>query len=176
MDFLSSLTATSKKRKLPFLVIGGQAIAAWNVPRETADFDILVNRDQKPAWMDCVAEMKYHLFHDGGNFLQFTSTAFPSWPLDLMLVSPETFAKMAQAAVSKRLLGHELRLPSLPHLIALKLHALKQDLPHRRVRDFLDVVELLQNNGSHPADPDIKPVFEQFGTPAIYEKVVNACS
>ncbi len=176
MDFVPNLIATSEKRNLPFLVIGGQAIAAWNVPRETADFDILVNRDHKAAWMDCLAGMKYFLFHDGGNFLQFTSTEYPSWPLDLMLVSPDTFAKMAHAAVSKRLLGHEMRLPSLPHLIALKLHALKQDLPHRRIRDFLDVVELLQNNGSKPADPEIKQVFEQFGTQAIYEKVIHACS
>jgi len=85
-------------------VIGGQAIAAWNVPRETADFDSLVNRDHKPAWMDCLAGMKYSLFHDGGNFLQFTPTEYPSWTLELMLVSPETFAKMTHAAVSKRLL------------------------------------------------------------------------
>ena len=176
MEFVTALTQAAASRGLPFLVIGGQAIAAWNVPRETADFDILVDRSQSVEWSECLGELKYVLFHDGGNFLQFNSILYSAWPVDLMLVSPETFTRMRAAAIAKPLLGHDLLLPSLPHLIALKLHALKQDLPHRRIRDFLDVVKLLQNNRVHPSEPAMKTIFEQFGTQAIYEKVLHACT
>jgi hypothetical protein len=42
--------------------------------------------------------------------------------------------------------GGRCRVPSLDHLIALKLHVLKQRLSHRGYKDFMDVLSLVQAN------------------------------
>lgn len=174
MSFIVELVAAARGRGLPFLVIGGQAVAAWGVDRQTADFDLLVDRSQTEAWKECLGTLGYSLDHDGGNFLQFSSSRHPAWPVDLMLVQPTTFAKMRAAAVPRSLLAETLSVPALLHLVALKLHALKQDLPHRRIRDFLDVVELLQANHVDPREEGVRETFEQFGTHELYEEVQQA--
>ena len=61
--------------------------------------------------------------------------------------------------------SESLRIVSAEHLVALKLHALKQELEHRRLRDFLDVVDVIKKNRLDLHSAEMKEVFEKFGTP-----------
>lgn len=64
---------------------------------------------------------------------------------------------------------------SAEHLVALKLHALNQELEHRRLRDFLDVVGIINKNSLDLDSAGMKEVFEKFGTPELYQKVKLGC-
>ena len=65
-----------------------------------------------------------------------------------MLVQEKTFSQIFDASQSADLFGIKTRVSSLEHLIALKLHALKNTRMHRFLKDFLDVENLIQITGS----------------------------
>jgi hypothetical protein len=175
MDFAASFDDLTRNAGLDFVVIGGQAVGAWGVQRETIDVDIVIDKMKREEWIECLKELEFTVLHDGGTFLQFASGRLPTWPLDLMLVPAETFKKLFDASEFRELFDRKFRIPALLHLVALKLHALKQGLAHRRIRDFLDVVELLQVNDRDPRSLEVKAIFEQFGTEELYEQIVHAC-
>jgi hypothetical protein len=58
---------------------------------------------------------------------------------------------------------------ALDHLIALKLHAMKQKLPHRTSKDAEDVELLVRRNNINLTKPEYKALFLKFGTLEIYE-------
>lgn len=70
--------------------------------------------------------------------------------------------------------GVEAKMPSLKHLIALKLHVLKQGLAHRTVRDLDDVIMLVLKNGLDIRTDGWRNLFSRYGTAELYEKVLRA--
>jgi len=54
--------------------------------------------------------------------------------------------------------------PSLDHLLALKLHALKQKLPHRTSKDAEDVEMLIKRNGLDISRSHYEELFLKYGT------------
>jgi len=59
------------------------------------------------------------------SFAQFSPAQHGAWPVDLMFVKRGTFSPMLAAAREVEMYGVRLKIPSLEHLLALKLHALK---------------------------------------------------
>ena len=120
------LKACTEQAKLPFLVIEGHAVIAHGYQRNTADLDVLVRRSDLDTWMKALAELHYVPVGMHKTFAQFESTA-GAIDLDLMLVSDETFQKMAAQSKMTQFDQTAARVPSIEHLIALKLHALNRN-------------------------------------------------
>ena len=59
--------------------------------------------------------------------------------MDLMFVRPTTFKPMFEESRGAELYGTNLRIPTLEHLLALKLHAIKNTRPNRFFKDFMDI-------------------------------------
>ena len=72
--------------------------------------------------------------------------------------------------------GQLLRVPSLSHLLALKLHALRHTRAHRFLKDFQDVEGLLRVNQIDLQSEKVRHLFLKYGNLDLYEKVVRACS
>ena len=70
--------------------------------------------------------------------------------------------------------GTTSRIPSLEHLIALKLHALKNTRPRRFLKDFLDVSNLIRINHLDIKSESIRRLFEKYATMELYEKMSTA--
>ena len=136
----------------------------------------MIRREQLAGWKALLLNFGYTVLHDGGNFMQFTPPAAEAWPVDFMIVNEQTFGKMRAASQPLTLWGEEWRIPSPAHLLALKLHALKHGGTHRQIRDFLDVIELVQRQRLDLNSPEIRTLFEQYGTAELHRKVLLACS
>lgn len=142
----------------------------------TFDIDLLVRRREAEKWRTLVESLGFECSTQQENFLQFTgSERAGSWPLDLMLVNDQTFEKMWDQSQEIRYETVLLRLPSVEHLIALKLHALRQNLLHRTIKDFQDVVGLVAANQIDLRSPAMRDIFERYGTPELYRKLKIAC-
>lgn len=176
MSQLTAIHAAAATQGLECLLIGGNAIIAYGVERETADLDLMVRREQLVGWKSLLLGVGYTVLHDGGNFLQFTPPAAGAWPVDFMIVTDQTFGKLRAASQPLALWGMEWRIPKAAHLMALKLHALKHGGQHRQLRDFLDVVELVQRQRLDPNSAEMRELFAQYGTPELHRKVLLACS
>jgi hypothetical protein len=169
------IAACSKNAEVPFLVIGGLAVIAHGYPRDTVDLDYLVRRCDREAWRRALALQGYRIANEHENFAQFTSRP-GSTDLDLMFVSDATFQAMFAASEVKSIGISDARFPSLEHLIALKLHVLKQGIPHRMLGDMDDVINLLLANRVDLRQESWRQLFAKYGNLDLYEKIARAIS
>ena len=131
---------------LRFLLVGGLAVIQHGYGRLTLDIDLLVLRDDHEKWRELLTGLGYQRLSERNTFHQYRRGDQETWPLDLMLVGQDTFAGLIAAASPATVQGARVLLVSLEHLIALKLHVLKQARLHRFLKDFQDVVELARIN------------------------------
>lgn|GEM_PF-758959 len=144
MGLFQQISLEAKTRELRFLVIGGLAINFHGCSRDTADLDLLIARDARGRWVDILLGLGYVIYCDRGVFVQLTPPAQGAWPVDLMLVSEATFQPMFAAGIGVEMFGAAVLIPSLEHLLALKLHALKHGHDERFMKDYLDVENLMR--------------------------------
>ena len=142
--------------------------------RVTADLDLLVLRSEQEKWRGLLSTLSYECFNDTEGFQQYKKSGKDAWPLDLMLANQETFDGLFAAAASATVQQAVVPLVSLEHLIALKLHVLKQGRLHRFLRDFEDVVELVRIHNLDLQSAPVKGLFLRYGTAELYEKIKRA--
>jgi hypothetical protein len=176
MPVFERLNEEAAKQGLKFLVIGGHAVMRHGFMRATEDADILANKEQRPLWQKAVDHLGYRLFHDGGTFLQMTPAAGIGWELDVMFVPQDTFQKMLTEALVSQIEGVPVLIPSLHHLLALKIHVLKHGHGLRVLKDTNDVIELARANRLDLHSDSFRRLFEQQGAVDVYERIVTACA
>jgi len=167
------IAACSKNSELPFLIIGGMAVIAHGYPRDTVDLDYLVRRSDREAWKRALAAQGYGVAYEHDNFAQFTATPGGT-DVDLMFVNDSTFGVMFAASAAQNTGVSQARFPSLEHLIALKLHVLKQGLRHRMLKDMDDVINLLLANRVDLRQENWKQLFVKYGNQDLYERIARA--
>jgi hypothetical protein len=146
MELADFIRLAQQEPGLSFLIIGGYAVAAHGHTRATFDVDFLVRRAARDAWRDRLTNARLKLVGESASFAQFNQPDGGDG-LDLMLADDPTFVRMVQASEERDLGGIRARVPCLDHLLALKLHALRQALPHRTSNDAEDVGILVHRNG-----------------------------
>lgn len=171
MGIVAKIVEQAAAAGLPFLVIGGHAVNAHGYPRTTADIDLLVREDDRRAWDELIVPLGYRTYQMRRAFQMYNPIAREIPPLDLMLVDAGTFSKLASAAGTRRLDDASVQVPSLLHLIALKLHALKNGSADRRNIDLSDIATLLAVNHVDLASAEYAEIIERYATPAIAAEI-----
>src|SRR5688572_5586345 len=115
------IAACAGGSRLAFLIVGGHAVIAHGYPRNTVDLDFLVRKADREDWTAELAKLGYQATHVHENFIQFSSSQ-GAIDVDLMLVNDATFDSMQAAAKDRGFGNTTAKIPSLEHLIALKLH------------------------------------------------------
>ena len=176
MTLFQTLENEAGARGLGFLIIGAHAVNQYGYSRDTSDIDLLTRRDDREQWLKLFTDLGYTIYKDRPNFLQLSAPEDKIWPVDLMLVNDATWNKMAPEAVPVSIGNAACKIPKLQHLIALKVHALKHGHEGRFFKDFLDVGGLIKVNRLDVASGEIREIFERYGTPDLYEKIVRDCA
>ena len=168
MEIADFIRLGQQQPSLPFLIIGGYAVSAHGHTRPTFDVDFLIRRADHDAWFMRLLAGGLQLFGESRPFAQFTQPGGGDG-LDLMLVEDSAFEKLWQASEEKTFAGVQARIPCLDHLLALKLHALRQSLAHRTSKDADDVEVLLRRNQIDLHEPHYEQLFLKYGNREIYE-------
>ena len=172
MDITDFIKLAQLEPSSPFLIIGGYAVGAHGHTRATFDVDFLVRAVDRETWLGRLANAGLKLFAQTKAFAQFSQPPTGDG-LDLMFVNDATFDRMWQAAELRDFGGVPARIPCLDHVLALKLHVLKQALPHRTSKDAADVEMLVRRNGLNLLDPRYEALFLKYGTREIYDTFVR---
>lgn len=168
MDLADFIELANRQPALPFLVIGGYAVAAHGHTRATFDVDFLARRCQRDIWRARLTESGFKLFGETSAFAQYNPPDAGD-DLDLMWVDEPTFNRMWQASEERDFGGFQARVPCLDHLLALKLHVLKQGLAHRTSKDAEDVEILVRRHGLDLRDRRYEELFLRYGNREIYD-------
>jgi hypothetical protein len=171
VNLFATIHEKAREKNLRFLIIGGLAINHYGYSRETSDLDLFISNNDRTSWQNLLAGLGYSNYNDGGSFIQYEPPVNTAWPVDLMLVREETFSEIFGASHESNLYGEKNRVPTLEHLLALKLHSLKNTRAHRFLKDFLDVENLIQINRLDIKSPNIRELFTKYGTDDLYEKI-----
>ena len=150
-SFLTTVSNLIREKQLPALMIGGHAVTALGHPRATYDLDLLIPKSSTEAWKIELTSLRYQLFSESSNFLQFEChPTLPLPPVDLMIVDDSVFANLFATKTDTT----PIATPSVISLIALKLHAINQPSRDDKEKDWSDIIALIRSNKLSLDDPD----------------------
>ncbi len=159
------------KAGVTYALVGGFAVNAHHVSRQTADVDLLIVADDLEKAGRALEASGYRKTAVADVVARFEGDGKRLMDIDLLLVDPETLRQVRKDGKLVKIAGNEFRVPSLLHLIAMKLHAIKGDPSKRLSKDLPDIVALMKRNGLVLADPRVTGLCRRFGTPDIFEKL-----
>ncbi len=171
MEILKVLSQKGGERGIFFVLVGGIALSAHGVSRQTGDVDLLIRVKTAKEWQEILEGLGYRIFHDHPAFKQFSPPRIDAWPVDLMMVNDETFDNLWREGEEHDLGKARVLVPNVEHLLALKIHALKQDLPFRKLKDLDDIVGLMECGSIDAEDPNFHGLCMKYGTQEIYEQI-----
>ena len=174
MEILRTIALYCQSKDLPFIVIGGHAINSYGLDRHTGDIDLLVPRSAKPQWLELMKELRYLVGQNTDVFARFRPANLAAWPIDLMFVDDDTFLKMLKDSKNVEFGLVQAPVASIHHLVALKMHALKQPQAHREVKDFSDLLFLICR--SNLTDSELKSLCERYASIKLFERLKGALS
>lgn len=175
-ETLLFLTEEAQKLEMnEFLLIGGNAVIAYGVPRFTRDVDFVIPERVKNVWRSFLEDLGFQLIHGTQAFLQFEDQENSKPRVDLMVVDENTWEKLNARAYVLELgesISAEVAAPD--HIIAMKLAACQS--PHRRsdAIDWSDVVELTIRRGFDPEnDQEFSDLVLRYGGELLLGKLVD---
>ncbi|HQH28188.1 MAG TPA: hypothetical protein PLP17_12380, partial [Oligoflexia bacterium] len=144
MEILRSVSLYAEAKQMAFMVIGGHAVNAYGIARQTGDLDLVVPLAERELWFGLMAKLRYVRGQDDERFARFRPDSLASWPIDLMFVDDLTFAKLLKDSIVIEFGAAQARVVSPRHLATMKIHALKHYQAHRYAKDYSDLISLLR--------------------------------
>jgi hypothetical protein len=157
-------------RGLSALLIGGNALPAYGIVRQTLDVDCLMVDADTEALAQVMEPNGYAEKDRTENFVRYSHSSPSLMDLDVVLVDRSTFQKMFRASNVYRIGDRDVRVPSMAHLIALKLHAMRNK-PEREKKDMRDILDLLEKNRHIVSVRELRALCRQYGPEDIEVKL-----
>ena len=167
---ISDLT---EKEGVACILIGGFAVNYYKVTRQTADVDFLITKEDFDKIFGYLQKVGYKTDLIQDNFAQLKSTKTSLMDVDFMFVDSETLDKILKESKKIKIAMQEFFVPSLYHLIALKLHSIKYNQKIRLTRDLPDIINLLRINDVNIKNNKFKVLCLKYGTEEIYRKILE---
>lgn len=165
------LSSIFKEANISCILIGGYAVNSYKVTRHTADVDFMITKESFEKIKDKLFRVGYSIQHQQDVFVQLVNVQGYR-DLDFMFCDQHTFDKFLNTSKDVSIASENFLVPSLEHLIALKLHSIKYN-PHRELNDIPDIVNLIKANHLNYNDPDFVKFTEKFGSKEIYFKLLK---
>ncbi len=124
------------------LLIGGNAMIGYGSERLTQDCDCAVVTEDERLVAGVLQPLGYLFKERFSTFARYAHLGGRRPVVDVMLLNTSTFEKLRAQSREIDMGGISLRAPKPLHLVALKLHALKQN-PQRLGKDWEDIRYLL---------------------------------
>ncbi len=164
MPTISAVLAALAQAECPVLIIGANALEAHGYARFTVDVDCLI---AATSLEQLKAALARHGFMHAGSMTSFHEFWFEGkpggMPVHAMFVDDSTFQKMWERSVPCSLSGSPLRAPCVAHLVALKLHAVKNN-PKRLHKDIEDVRRLLEQNAGAVSPSELAEISARYAS------------
>lgn len=167
--FLSSVFA---KEKISCVLIGGFAINYYKVSRQTADVDFLITKEDFEKTLGLLQEEGYVQDYAQEVFTRLTNNRLYLMDLDFMFIDKDTLGKILKDSKKISIAGQKFTVPSLKHLIALKLHSVKYNPAIRKNKDLPDIINLIQVNKVNIKSKEFRELCLKYGTKEIYENIM----
>ena len=155
---------------VPHMIIGGHAVRAYGYARQTVDFDCMVAVHSVNELSKFLRQHDYTEVGRMGGFVRYHCKDRTIGDLDVMPVNEETFGKMLQDSRVIDVGSLKVRVPKPLHLIALKLHAIKNN-GQREMKDGADIIEILRIHGAEIPESELAAMCKRYAPPGFFERL-----
>lgn len=166
---LCLLATMSKETRVPILLIGGYALQAYGVPRQTVDVDVLVSDAHSRAVDAALQGAGYAQVARSEIFARYRHPSIAMADVDVLFVDGDTAERMFARAMQYVSGEATYLVPALSHLIAMKLHAIRSN-PQREPRDFADIVEVVRANPGRLGQDELRDLCVKYGPEDVWRK------
>ncbi len=167
------IASISRDRDAPCVLIGGFAVNHYKVSRQTADLDFLIMAEDFKKIVKLLEAEGYEENYSQEVFSRLITNSDYLLDLDFMFVDGETLSKIIKKGKEIEIAGQKFIVPSLDHLIALKLHSIKHNPGLRKEKDLSDIIELIKANEVDIGSNDFKDICLKYGTRELYEEILK---
>jgi hypothetical protein len=174
-----ALAASAEGEGLEAVLVGGNAINLHSYSRTTFDLDLLVRETDCERWLSYFRSHGYGPVHRTANFVRLRFTAAPAeaLPVDLMVADAHTFATIQRGSRRCEIgNGLSLAIPTPLHLIAMKLHALRNPARVENGIDLQDVKHLIKTAEIDISGKEFNDIADRYATDAIRARIVRELS
>jgi hypothetical protein len=170
-ETLQKILQTAARKKLPSLLIGGNAVTLLGFPRMTLDVDLLVPAAKRSQWLDLMRDLDFRLQHGTEAFGQFEPGTSGMVPVDLMFVDAGTWDKIWAGARSAELASLIVFTPRPEHLVALKLHAASSPTRSKPETDWEDIRQIMRICGLSADEPNFRAMILRYGGQKALDRI-----
>lgn len=169
----SLLCEEFKRAGIPCALVGGFAVNHHKVTRQTADVDLMIVDHDYDKAFEILQGAGYRQFRKQEMFARFEASEKDQVDVDLLFVDQKTLEGILRDGEKVKIANSEFVVPSLDHLIAMKLHSLKSNPKLRKSRDFLDILELISRNKLAVRADHFRNLCVKYGSDEIYNEVLR---
>jgi predicted nucleotidyltransferase len=155
---------------LRFLLIGGRSLEGHGFVRNTKDVDFLITTEDISSMESLLKKVGYSKIAETTIFSRWKHSSLGAEDVDVMFVSSGTFETLYKDAVLLKVGSASIHIPSVAGIVALKLHAIKNN-PDRFAKDGLDIVTLRKLNPNAVNEEDFKQLCDKYGSATLWEKL-----
>ena len=155
------------------VLIGGFAVNYYKVSRQTADVDFLITKEDFEKIELLLKKEGFKKDYEQEVFARLLGNSSYLMDVDFMFVDKDTLDKIIKEGKEISIAGQKFMVPSLNHLIALKLHAIKYNSRIREYKDLPDIIQLVRINKLNVKDPIFKGLCLKYGTEELYNKIAE---
>jgi len=157
------------------VLIGGFAVNFYKASRNTKDVDFLTTRENYDKILDLLKKEGFKEEYIHQTFARLKPDKWQYMEIDFMFVEKGVLEKIIKAGQEVNIGGQKFTIPSLFHLIALKLHSIK-DNKKREYKDLLDIMELIRNNNVDIKNTEFKELCLKYGNEYFYQRIIEHLS
>lgn len=170
LDGLGSGIASTGIRTL---LVGGWALSVHGVNRHTIDVDLVIEEGDLPQTETLMARLGYREVFRNPLFAKFRAAKGSAPDVDVLFLTDDTMDTLLAGSVAADFGEAHFRVPSLRHLLGMKLHALKHGRAVRGVKDLADIEALVRANDLNTESTDFKELCLRYATADIYEEICS---
>lgn len=166
------ISESTKNADARCILIGGFALNSYKVTRQTLDVDFLITKEDFNKLIPILEKDGYTLDYNQEVFARLKNNELGIFDIDFMFVEKETFEKICKEAKEIKIANQKYIVPSLNHLIALKLHAIKYNPKVREYKDLPDIINLIRINEVDYMENNFHQLCLKYGTEELYQKII----
>ena len=167
------ISSVSSNKGIAIVLIGGFAVNFYKVTRQTADADFLITKSDFEKIRGLLEGEGYEQDYAQEVFTRFKTDSDYLIDLDFMFVDKETLDKIIKEGKEISIAKQKFIVPSLAHLIALKLHSIKNNPSLRMTKDLPDIIGLIRVNKIDIKSKDFKDLCIKYGTQDLYNEILE---
>jgi len=167
------ISKACKQTGSTLILIGGQAVGVRGYQRVTLDVDFMITEADYEKLKPAMCAAGYQEVTRTAVAAKLRAESENLVDVDFMFVDTDTFSGIQSESEAETFQEASFLVPKPEHLIALKLHAIKQQPIVRELKDLNDIVELVKANHLDTSAEGFKSLCLKFGTQELYQKILH---